>query len=908
MNKICIVIFFAMTLFPLWLKAQAIHCLEEEPLNKQERKALARELRAWRQHKHVATRQALTDYTIPLVFHVLSSSGVGQGAVEQAVSGLNLAFANAGPFNNDWGADTQLRFELACESPDGGLTSGVNFINSAFKIVDIDLEHRDLVNTIKWDAGRYLNVWVVDEIPGEALADYKGSSWWTRLGIGGYSSGDGIVISSLDVSLIAHEIGHYFGLLHTWQGRDCKNDDCLADGDLVCDTPPDMSVFDSCEDNSCSTDTLSNFSNNTFFSDTLDMGTNFMDYGNLECSLDFSLGQAERMQFTIESSYPNLPYELRSESPCTSSCEERSVQIDIEEAYPVVGTTLNFSSTVTGSVTDYEWYLGPFRATWTGEVTGDLVANTADFSTTIDTEGYYTLFLRAWDAIDESCVATTSVNIRVTCGVVARFSPDKRIIASKQPHALFTDSVFFLNRSDGATDFEWLITHQNNDPSGTDLPNDTLFEENLTYYFREPGLYNITLTASEGGCEDIRGPFVLPVDDPTMDIYSVISDVHCIDEASWAIDFTVFNDGHDTMNAVVPIAIFDANPVIDPGATYLGGGPLNRVVFGRDDEVEMSYILDRDLTGIDEIFLALNAVGTVPLAFPPGDLNKLSTETIFPETGFSELNYDNNVSSFVLDNTTEFQETLNVCKGELQTLLYEDLVSSSLCWDSIIWNSNLQGALGFGEQIDYVTEEDDQLEITLVAFSGVRETGTINVFSQIPEYSVDTVFRIVRGNFATINFVTPEQYDYEWFPQTGIDNPLSGSVTAGPLENTLYSVIITDEFGCQTIQQIQVWVETTAHIPDLFTPNRDGTNDRLVIYDLLQVREVLFRIVNKEGSLVYSSTNADDLTRNGWDGDKNGASQPSGAYFWTVEGIYEDGRPIRFNQSQSNSGIIHLVR
>ncbi|MDW3191178.1 MAG: gliding motility-associated C-terminal domain-containing protein [Cytophagales bacterium] len=907
MNKICIVIIFAMTLFPLWMQAQAIHCLEEEPLSEQERKVLARELRAWRQHKHVASRQALTDYSIPLVFHVLSS-GVGQGAVEQAVSGLNLAFANAGQFNNDWGADTQLRFELACESPDGGLTYGVNFINSAFKIVDIDLEHQDLVNTIKWDAGRYLNVWVVDEISGEALADYKGSSWWTRLGIGGYASGDGIVITSLDVSLIAHEIGHYFGLLHTWQGRDCKNDDCLADGDLVCDTPPDMSVFDSCEDNSCNTDTLSNFSNNTFFSDTLDMGTNFMDYGNAGCSLDFSLGQAERMQFTIESGYPTLPYELRAESPCTSTCDDRSVQIEIEEEYPVVGSTLNFSGVATGTVTNYEWYLAPSIGTWTGDVTGDLIGTTADISTTIATEGYYTLFLRAWDVADETCVATTSVNIRVTCGVVARFSPDKRIIASKQPHALFTDSVFFLNRSDGATDFEWLITHENNDPSGTNLPNDTLSEENLTYYFREPGRYSITLTASEGGCQDVRGPFILQVDDPTMDIFSVISDVHCIDSESWAIDFTVFNEGYDTTNAIVPIAIFDANPVTDPSANYLGGGPLNRVVFGRDDEVEISYVLDRDLTGLDEIFLALNAVGTVPLLFPPGDLNKLSTETIFPETGFSELNYDNNVSSFVIDDETEFQETLNVCKGQLQTLLYGELVSSSLCWDSIIWNSNLQGALGTGEAIDYATEEDDQLEITLVATSGVRETGTINVFTQIPEYSVDTVFRIVRGNDVPIIFNAQGEYDYEWSPQDGIDDPFSGSVIAGPLENTLYSVTITDEFGCQTIQQIRVWVETTAHIPDLFTPNRDGNNDRLLIYDLLQVRSVLFRIVNKEGSTVYSSTSADELIRSGWDGDENGAPQPSGAYFWTVEGTYEDGRPIRFNQSQSNSGIIHLVR
>ncbi len=906
MYKNLIFLCLAMTLFPILLRAQVIDCRDDDPLSFHERKVSAAQLRAWRQKK-ISARQELTDYTIPLVFHILRSSPPGEGTVQQTVNALNFAFANAGQFNNDWGADTQIRLELACEAPDGSETSGINYVNSAFRIVDVDLEHQDLVSTIKWDQERYLNIWVVDEIAGEVLAEYEGRTWWTRLGYGGYAASDGVVVNSLNVATLAHEIGHYFGLLHTWQGRDCKNDDCLADGDMVCDTPPDMSIFDSCEDNSCHTDTLSNFSNNTFFSDTLDMGTNFMDYGNGACRLDFSLGQAERMQFTIESSYPDLPYERRTGNTCTSTCEELSVQIDIQEVYPVVGNALTFSSSVSGTVTNYEWYLDTNQGTWDGPVSGTLVSTAADLTTTINTEGHYTLFLRAWNNTDNSCVATTSVNIRVTCGVLARFSPDKRLIASKQPHALFTDSVTFINRTNGATDYEWLITHENNDPGGTSLPNDTLTNQNLTYYFREPGQYSISLTASDGICQDERGPFVLQVDDPTMDVSAVITDVRCIDSESTRIEFTIFNNGYDTMNAVVPVAFFDANPTTNSSAGYLGGGSMNNIVYGFDSE-EFSFVIDQDIAGIDEIFLVLNATSTVPTDFPPGDENMLSTETIFPETGFSELSYDNNVARYVIDDAIAFRDLLNVCRGEIQTLLFEDLVETEFCWDSVLWNSNLQGDLGFGNEIAYGTEEDDQLEITLVSASGVRETGRINVFTQFPEYSVDTVFRIVRGNQVNISFSAQNDYEYEWSPSTGLDDPFSGAVTAGPEENTLYTVTIVDEFGCQTVQQIQVWVETTAHIPDLFTPNLDGTNDRLIVYDLLQVREVLFRVVNKEGVLVYSSTSAGELTGNGWDGDKNGQPQPSGSYFWTIEGTYEDGRPVRLNQSQSNAGIIHLVR
>ena len=58
-----------------------------------------------------------------------------------------------------------------------------------------------------------------------------------------------------------HEFGHYFGLYHTFQGG-CTNDNCLTDGDHVCDTPPDQStaaVACGGSANSCTTDAQSGF-------------------------------------------------------------------------------------------------------------------------------------------------------------------------------------------------------------------------------------------------------------------------------------------------------------------------------------------------------------------------------------------------------------------------------------------------------------------------------------------------------------------------------------------------------------------------------------------------------------------------------------------------------------------------
>lgn len=88
-------------------------------------------------------------------------------------------------------------------------------------------------------------------------------------------------------------MGHYLGLLHTFEGG-CKNDDCMVDGDKVCDTPPDASTAPvDCNQNvnTCTTDTRSGFTQ-----DQPDQVINFMDYGSGLCKIVFTQGQKSRME------------------------------------------------------------------------------------------------------------------------------------------------------------------------------------------------------------------------------------------------------------------------------------------------------------------------------------------------------------------------------------------------------------------------------------------------------------------------------------------------------------------------------------------------------------------------------------------------------------------------------------
>ena len=95
---------------------------------------------------------------------------------------------------------------------------------------------------------------------------------------------------------LPHEAGHYFNLLHTWEGGCADAGNCLANGDMICDTPPDTHAYsDDPLDYSapfpvtCAIDSCPNEPGN-------DPNWNFMDYGWAECVTSFTDQQLHRAQ------------------------------------------------------------------------------------------------------------------------------------------------------------------------------------------------------------------------------------------------------------------------------------------------------------------------------------------------------------------------------------------------------------------------------------------------------------------------------------------------------------------------------------------------------------------------------------------------------------------------------------
>jgi hypothetical protein len=250
--------------------------------------------------------------TVPVVFHVIHQNGpenIADSLIFELLNQLNLRYQNSFPYYDSTGTVTGIQFCLASIDPLGNPTSGITRDTSIYTDV---IWAGSYVNEIamkdinRWNPLLYLNIWIVRSI-------YPFST-----GLASYPSdvgqpNDGIVLLAANLigqpTLLTHEVGHYLGLYHTFEGGTCINNNCLLDGDRVCDTPPDATIFGVCDTNSCFTEMNDTSGFNPFTGDVNDL-SNYMDY--TICPLSFTQGQSTRMNITLSLTR----YELLQSNGC----------------------------------------------------------------------------------------------------------------------------------------------------------------------------------------------------------------------------------------------------------------------------------------------------------------------------------------------------------------------------------------------------------------------------------------------------------------------------------------------------------------------------------------------------------------------------------------------------------------
>ena len=91
--------------------------------------------------------------------------------------------------------------------------------------------------------------------------------------------------------------------------------------------------------------------------------------------------------------------------------------------------------------------------------------------------------------------------------------------------------------------------------------------------------------------------------------------------------------------------------------------------------------------------------------------------------------------------------------------------------------------------------------------------------------------------------------------------------------------------GCSdtTCQQISVTINPGCDVPNAFTPNSDGTNDRIFVRGY-GIAQMTWRIYDRWGNMVYASADPSQ----GWDGTFNGKLLAQDVYHYTLQVVFSD--------------------
>ena len=122
---------------------------------------------------------------------------------------------------------------------------------------------------------------------------------------------------------------------------------------------------------------------------------------------------------------------------------------------------------------------------------------------------------------------------------------------------------------------------------------------------------------------------------------------------------------------------------------------------------------------------------------------------------------------------------------------------------------------------------------------------------------------------------------YFWGPIDDLSSPASPAPLASPDVTTTYQLTVTSPGGCESYDEVTVFLDSPIYSANTLTPNEDGYNDYWEIRDINKYPRAKVNVYDRWGQKVFNVVGYTNDKR--WDGTYKGLKLPAATYFYVID-------------------------
>lgn len=302
-------------------------------------------------------------------------------------------------------------------------------------------------------------------------------------------------------------------------------------------------------------------------------------------------------------------------------------------------------------------------------------------------------------------------------------------------------------------------------------------------------------------------------------------------------------------------------------------------------------VLDGDSAGPYKVKWDTAGLKTITLYANRQNCKATDTQTIYvlpqPEVGFS-----------IIKEACIDQEVVVIADSGLQNV-------GTYNWD--LEDGVVVDSIARGYRVKWNSEGVRVITLHTISDTGCISptvTDTINI-RPYPTASIDSAdqYDLCIRNEITLSAKPFSGYTYLWQPKSYFLNNGSDKVKA-MIPSAGYIILnVIDDIGCTGKDSVYVDVHLCCDIklPDAFSPNGDGRNDKFRIISGGHHTVKSFIVLNRYGQVVFETKNQND----GWDGTFNGVPQDMGTYVYYIKYTCDDDN---IHNDIEKKGNVTLIR